>query len=314
MNRIHASLIVASALGLTANLSAQSLLWGLNFDDGTAGAVVSPSNVDGATPNPSGSINDVTGRGFFFGTSVREATVYSSDTPGGQGLSVNFTQQSTYLMTTLNSTTVSGTPVTGLDGRLNGLTAATASMWVKVESGLEGGDRFFTLGGNRVMGLMVSGPTSEAQDKTAFGLTVEGNGGSIGVVNATTFDASDWLFLSLTMQWSEENTIARLYAGSVSDEVELIATFTVAPAPGGKSADVANGLAVGGLANNANRSFIGLMDDFRLYEGAGNIEFIESIRLSNLPEPQQIPEPASFAALAGLVGLGLAASRRRARR
>lgn len=304
MNRIR-TLLGAAALGLSASLPAQTLLLGYNFDEASSGNIVGTTSP--AQPNSAGTINDVLGRGFGSAGTV----TYTGDSPGGHSNgALRITTSGSYVLAT--NTTGTPTGVTGLDGRLDNLTAFTFSIWFKLDSSDAANfaalDRIVRAGATGGFGLRASAPAEGTFGINNFGLTLDINGGGAAFTGVSV-NATSWVFLAVSVDLTDPDAReARLYVGtenSAASQVGLVGLSTSA-----NSGVVSNGLMIGGLPGATTRFVTGAFDDFRVYNGAGDAAFVEGLRASNLAP---IPEPGSFAALAGLGALGFAAARRRAR-
>lgn len=305
MNRIHA-LLGAAALGISASLPAQTLLIGYNFDEASTGNIVGTTTP--ALPNPAGTINDVLGRGFGTAGTV----VYTNDTPGAHSAgAMRITTSGSYVLATNTTGTPAG--VTGLDGRLDNLTAFTFSVWLKLgttdAATFAANDRIVRAGATGGFGLRVSAPAAGTFGTSNFGLTLDINGGGAAFTNVSVDAASEWAFFAVSIDLTDAaNRVASLYYGTESTPADMVSAISLATTP--NSGVVTNGMMLGGLPGSTTRFITGSLDDFRVYNGAGNASFVESLRQANLAP---IPEPSTFAAMAGLCVLGFASSRRRQR-
>jgi hypothetical protein len=136
-------------------------------------------------------------------------------------------------------------------------------------------------------------------------LEIQVAGGSTAIAgDITPFFADDtWVFFAVT--FLDSTDAVQFFRGDLTTASAL---FTTSSASGSMGAST-HPLYVGNRGGNPNRAFDGFLDDIRLYGEVLSSTQIESIRLQGLAT--QIPEPSTYALLAGIATLGFIALRRR---
>jgi hypothetical protein len=143
-----------------------------------------------------------------------------------------------------------------------------------------------------------------ARSNTGFVELAVGSSGSTAVAQSTTtgFSATgSWVFFAVTYNGSATSNNVHFYSGSISSTSAFNVTRSLNK---GTPANDTGVLTVGNRAAN-DRPLVGFIDDIRLYSGLLDSTQIEAVRA------QAIPEPSTYATLASICALGLAALRRR---
>jgi hypothetical protein len=267
---------------LFSHLGAQTLLLKWNFDESDSGTGQT-ADLGGAPLAP----------GLFRDTATR-----TGNTPGGLSLGAAD-------VTASNSSLVYTQPST-LDGKLDNLTSLTISLWVNLQDNPANLDRIFRAGaattGGDGFGFRIVNPSSGTISASNFDLMMDISSGASTAFGAS-LDADDkWLFLAITFDaaLAAANRVA-LWVGSETQNVEFIGFATTSATTTGV---LSSTLGLGGLPGATTRSISAYLDDFRIYSGSGDLNFIESIRVSN------IPEPSVAAFLLGATGISMAFARR----
>ncbi len=256
-------LILFVAFGAIYNLPAQTLKLKFGFEDigpttsdSVAGAVLNLVNAAGTAADMHG------GAGSGVGGAGKAMDLTFAGTHGGSG---------------------GGGALVTASSAVNFGTVSNFSMtfWLKPSVALNGNPRFYFLGVNgtadinttNTMGIQGNQTGSSTSDQTflhAFNNTFN------GLTNAML--ANQWSFVAFTY----DGTNMAVYCAGESNIVgtpvlNFRTNLTMAV---GSSFRMYLG------NNNArNRSFNGLMDDVRFYTGAGSPAFLESVRVSGLPDP-----------------------------
>jgi len=277
------SLLAAVAVTLfllSPNVSTADHLLGWNFDEASGPALDS-----GAAPDSDGSL---------IGGAAR-----SSDTPGGFGSSIDLRDDANnwdYVVTS------------GDAQELDGLADLTLTTWLKLEE--------YTGGNSRLAAKQAGSPF----DGFSWNLNSSVPSGTVSASNATmalflggadgfdfhvgddaSFDASEWTFLAATYASSTGDLI--FYTGGVNTPVSQLSA-------GSAAAGVLNdnnspfGVGFTDAAPTADVSAIGWQDDVRVYGRALSASELDSVRVSNIPEPTSL-------ILAGVAGVCCLKLRRR---
>lgn len=283
MNTIKRSLTaVALAASFLPYLGAQSLLLNWNFDESDSGTANATDH--GETP---------LAPGIFSNTATR-----TGNTPAGFSLgAADVTASDSSLVITQPST---------LDGKLDNLTSLTVSLWVNFQDDPAALDRIFRVGapgaGGNGFGIRIENPPSGTLSASNFDVSLDLTSTGAGAFGAS-LDADDkWLFLAITWDAASSQDNVALYVGTENQAVQF-AGFGNRPIT--DSGVVSNTLGLGGLPGTTSRAISAYLDDFRVYSGAGDLDFAESIRVSNIPEPRL----AAF--MLGGLGICLVLARRR---
>jgi hypothetical protein len=298
-----AALLITAASALHGS---PTLLIGFNFDEAASGNQVT---------NDQGSLQ-VPGR--FFSGAVR-----TGNTPGGFSTGALYTANrgTDYVLASQNNVTTGGVTYQGINGRLDNLTSFTTSIWINFAEGSSTApanlDRIFRAGTTTGFGMRIITPQAGTISAGNFSLAMDI--GSAGVTFGSTTTPvtvganNQWLFIAMTFDRSLPENQAKLYIGTDVSNVYLAAQSTVLGTVANTGV-LDNGLSVGrmsGLSAPTIRAVSAYMDDLRVYQGAGNLAFIEEIRTSNLAP---IPEPTTYAMILGGAALGFALWRRRTAR
>ncbi len=274
----HILLAVIFTAAFLPHLGAQTLLLNWNFDESDSGTANATDH--GAAPLAPGTFN---------GGATR-----TGNTPAGYSLgAADVTSAATAM--------VVATPTT-LDGKLDSLTAYTFSLWVNLQADPAANQRIFRVGSHSFdngFGLRVSTPGSGTISAGNFGLTMDQTASGVDFGVSVGADNS-WLFVAVTWEASTGDT--NLYVGTDTANAQWIASGVRGIAHTGI---VTADLGVGGYPALANRAVSAYLDDFRIYSGVADQNFIESIRVSNIPEPRLA------ALLLGGMGICLVLARRR---
>lgn len=205
----------------------------------------------------------------------------SSDTPSGQGYSLDLRDDATTYAYALE----------GDAADLDGLSALTLTTWLKLDA--------YTSGNNRLSAKQAAGSfdgfswnmnatTNDGPvgpDNFRLGLFLGGGGGfTFGFSNADA-SATEWAFLAATYD-TATNTVA-FYMGDENTPVSLLGTPQVLPLNPGIIDGMSALFGVGytDAAPTADTSAIGLQDDVRVYGSALSLAELEAVRQENIPEP-----------------------------
>lgn len=285
MKNLKTVLLLAALPAAAASLSGQTLLLGWNFDEADNGNAVTADN---------GSSPQVDGR--FFNGSTRTA-----NTPNGYSL---------------GAADVTAVPAGAVDasvfanyndlgGKLDNLSSFTISTWVNLQADPLANRRIMSAG-NAQLGMRIAAPSEGTLSASNFGIQMELNGGAVPFAGINLDAGNSWLFVAFTFDASLPTNQASIYVGTenpanpvyLAKSVNVSNTIT-------DSGVLTNHLMAGAYPGLAKREMNGYLDDVRIYSGAGDLAYIEDMRLSNIPEPR------TTALLAGLGALGLAAFVRR---
>lgn len=267
---------------LSVESSAQTLLVRYTFDEGSGTSVA-----DSGT-----GVSSV-------GTLGGNAT-WSTNTPGGTGSSLGFTKNGT-----------DANFVTASAAEVDGLGSFTITLWLNVQGAISNGDRLVsTLSAATFKGFdfnLQSVTGSGASTTFNPALLVDGNTGPSAFVGTASINAnSQWVFLAVTYDGTKTSNNVAFYTGSVSSsslQLGILGTINMGAVDATTGAlQIANT-----SASASDRTPTALFDDVRIYGGVADAAFIEGVRIS------AVPEPASFAGVAGaatLLAVGFARRRR----
>lgn len=298
------TLCAALLAAIAVTTQAQTLLYQWNFDNATG----ADATWTAAPSGGSGTLGTLTDLNLGAGLSSPAA---SGRTGAGGDLAL---VQPTYGVTGAG---VAG----GLLGNLSTISGFTTTLWFNLNASAAGivnfsgrlfdiantgtgdGNRLFfalNVGTNLQFGVNQAGSTGPILGGGAQGQSTTGAFGTVGAtLNNMT---NNWIFVaaSYTPNLTVNGTV-NLYVGSQSVAASLVGSLTnvgtIAWDASGDFAYVAN------RASNGQRALPGSVDDVRLFDGAGDLAFIQGV--------QGVPEPGT-ATLIGLGGLlAIAAFRRR---
>lgn len=186
-----------------------------------------------------------------------------------------------------------------------GLGAITIALWVNVDTAAAN-DRFVsnlttTSGFDFSIFSYSAGTGAGGADSFNIGFGFNSTSGAVQNVSAK-YVSDKWLFLAVTYDSSLASNQVSFFSGDETAGVTLNGT-------GSKTGSIAassQALRIGSTpASGADRTPTALFNDVRIYAGALNPAQLEAIRAS------AIPEPSSYAAVAGLAALGGVFLRRR---
>lgn len=279
-------LISAAAFGIGASFaSAQNLLLHYDFNNITDNTV-----------------KDLSGNG-------RDGTISGSAvglTPGVGTSGLN----GDYAFNNTNSAmSGAGGGVRVTNANFGALSSFTVTMWYKTDgSQILAATRLFD-NGNQLLAMDgVAGTESGNVIFSADGRTRVRNGTSNSIIQ----QSDTWIFVALTFDGTLDNNQIKLYVGDDATSASLIAQSNLTWA--NMTWDNST-LAFGSNTGNG-RALDGYLDNIRFYgqeTGAGsalNLEQLNAIRTQDLTT---VPEPSTYALLAGLLTFGLALATRRRR-
>lgn len=285
-------LLVACLLALTAPLHGQSLLLQYTFDD-----AASPATDSGAAPAAPGTLV-ATGSASGF---------VSGNSPNGTGSVFSTGDGNNNYLTTATTALPDG--AIGDIAKLDGLSSFTLALWVNLQS-VSLNDRFMSDGGAPVTPTIngfdfYMGAPGSGISASNFQLTLSVNGTSVNS-SVGTGALNQWVFFAVTYDGTLATNNVTFYRGTPSSTAtQLGTTATLAK---GAVGDNTLPFQVAGTAQTTNdRTPTGFFDDIRVYSGAADAAFVESIRLANIPEPSTL-----LALLSGTAFLGLVRRRRTA--
>lgn len=186
--------------------------------------------------------------------------------------------------------------------KIDGLQAFTLTLWVNLQS-VALNDRFMSDGGAPVTPTIEGfdfymGAPGSGISASNFQLTLAVDGTSVNS-SVGTGALNQWVFLAVTYNGALSSNNVVFYRGTPSSTAaQLGSIITLDKGIVGDNTrpfQIANTTQSG-----ADRTPAGLFDDIRVYSGAGDAAFIESVRLANVPEPS-----AATALLGGTALLGL---------
>ncbi|MGN6644201.1 MAG: LamG domain-containing protein, partial [Verrucomicrobiota bacterium] len=161
----------------------------------------------------------------------------------------------------------------------------TLIFWIKPSSALltNGFPRFFTLGTNGIIdhgvsSLQLIGNGSLQSATTSVQAFVNTNATSTSTYGAFDMPTGQWSFLALVYS----GTTLKFYGGSEAAPVAL--RSSVSFAAGDLNLSAAWSVLLGNRLDRI-RAFQGLMDEVRLYVGAGDSNFLESVRVASMLQP-----------------------------
>lgn len=283
-----ATAFAAIALFAAAGVaSAQTPLLQYTFDDAGPGVVDT-----GVAPASNGTLEGGAAR--------------SSNTPSGAGQAVDFTD-----------TPAIGHVLSTDAAKLDGLGALTVSTWLNVRSYPSGNHRLLSkqdvAGGGFTFNMNATpNDGTVGADNFKVGLFVAGAGGAGFTfaypnkdVDASTISAQNhWVFLAATYDSGLATENLRYYIGDANTPLAPLGDpLTIGQVPSIDAGAGRFGVGFTDAAPTANLSVDGLQDDVRVYGTALNLQQLDAIRLS------AVPEPASLSLL-GLAGLAMLRRRR----
>ena len=273
-------LALACVSALSVTLNAQTLLvhYDLNEGSGTTAA----DSTTGTASN---------------GTLGGNAT-WSTSTPGGSGASLSLTKNAT------DANFVS----TGAS-EVDALASFTITLWFNAQGTITAGDRLLsTLSAGTFKGFdfNLQALTSTATDISGsgfrLGLLVDGTSGGSALFSSagTSVNANNqWVFLAVTYDGTATSNNVSFYtgtSGSAVTQLGIVGTLNM-----GAVDSTTGSLQVGNTtATTGDRTPSGLFDDVRIYNGVASSAFLNDVRLENL---SGIPEPSTYAAIAGALAL-----------
>lgn len=286
------ALASASLLFATPSLSAQvnTPLLEFNF------------NGTGMTEISTGS-NEASGG--FFDSAKAAADLHSA---GGSGLSGESSDRAFDNTASTQMGGTSGAPGSGglfrVDNAHAELSAFTISGWYKSDVAL-GNNARLTSGSINI----------DAPGTRGLRLAITG----VGEVEALRSDtgnvynqAGAWTFFAISYEAGVDGqqNVVNFYAGASDKNVSLVTTLFIASTD--NNAVIASSLILG---NNTsyNRPFDGLMDNFRLWDSALDLDDLRLVRSADMQNSPLIPEASTYGLLAGFVALcaALALGRRK---
>lgn len=212
----------------------------------------------------------------------------------------------------LNNTGPAFATATNVTG-IGGLTSFTLTSWINVSSLADTTTAFriastLGVGGTQGLDFSLSGTAS------AFKLFLGVNTTSSKASTVTADAANKWLFVAATYTSTAVNTGTIIfYTGSSSSAVtQLGTTQTITTGQGGgavleTSGSVSSTFDIGATpATSNNRTPTMLIDNVALYGSVFDVNQLDSLRLSAVPEPA-----TSSLIMAGLAGLAVTLRRRR---
>ncbi|PWU13202.1 MAG: hypothetical protein C5B50_19780 [Verrucomicrobia bacterium] len=171
-------------------------------------------------------------------------------------------------------------------GSLGTVSSFTATIWFKLTSPpantVNQGPRFFIIGTNTVIDSGAANSIA-MNFNTAAGFpsnSIVGrvNGGTVSLPMYSPYPVGVWQFLALTYDGSAN---AIIYYGTEASPAKLMAVNNV----GAQTINFGTSgtLQIGNRLNGRARAVPGWLDEFRFYAGAGDVNFVESIRQSSCP-------------------------------
>lgn len=307
-------LLIAAGLLAASLLDAQSLLYEFNFNNPA-------ENTSTSSTAPVASTANFTNYVEVGGTARVAANLYGANQTGVSGLAGDYAFDNTGSTRMGGSGAVNG-PNAGYGGvarvtnggnLVNGSTSFTVQGWYNASVAPANFARliqigtfgvwFQTDGGNTTLRVSarINDPTSTAQ-------LVESDA-------AFMRQADTWTFFAFT--YDGATGAANLYGGTDSTSVSLLVSTTISA--GFLATNNNQAISIGNSTDNdTQRPFDGYLDNFRVWgessgsAGALSLAQLEAVRLADTTNTA-IPEPSSFAILAGLGTLGFALARRRSR-
>jgi len=160
----------------------------------------------------------------------------------------------------------------------------TASVWFKPDS-LQAaqtslGPRIFILGTNGVTddgNATLNSIALKYQNPNRMHFRINAANPTVNIVFPDSVPTNVWLFLAVTYDGAN----ATVYLGSEGTAASVIATAAAAA----QTVDfgTSGSVMIGNRVSNRQRSFDGGIDDFRFYTGAGDSNFVETVRLASAP-------------------------------
>jgi hypothetical protein len=167
---------------------------------------------------------------------------------------------------------------TELGGKLDNLSAFTATLWLNLQSDPRALDRIFRAGNTQGFGFRIVAASDTNISAANFGLALDLMNGA--VTSAVDFDADNkWIFLAVTFDAAADGERVRFLSGDATRPTELKAIRTT---PTLSTGVLDSTLRLGRHPTAGTRLIDGFIDDFRVYRGALSLEMIEAIRLENL--------------------------------
>jgi hypothetical protein len=274
----------ALLLAFAVSSGGQTLLLQYNFDD-----AVSPAADTGATPAAPGTL--------VVGGSA--AGFVPGNTPSGTGSVFSTGDGVNNYLTT--GTGIGAENASGDIAKVDTLQAFTLTLWVNLQS-ISINERFMSDGGAPgALGIngfdFFVGTGTPSASNFSLSLSVD----QFVVHSSVSTNAlNQWVFLAVTYDGAQTSNNVVFYRGTTSSfAAQLGATQTINQ---GATGDNALPFQVAGTAQSpGDRTPTGLFDDIRVYSGAGDAAFIESVRLANVPEPSAMAALLGGTALLGLV-------------
>lgn len=185
-----------------------------------------------------------------------------------------------------------------------GLSAITITLWVNA-SATANNDRLVS-NLTTTSGFDFSFFTGNGGGDFNLGFGFNSTSGAVQS-SSTKYQTDKWLFVAVTYDSALASNNVLFYSG---DETASAALNTTSTKTGAISVS-ASALRIGSTpASGSDRTPIALFNDVRIYNGALNAAQLETVRASAL---STVPEPSSFAMLAGAAALGGVVARRRRR-
>jgi autotransporter-associated beta strand protein len=272
---------------LQINIQAQTLLYHWNFDN-TTGSVSTlttpPAYVDTADGYTGGT----------FGVALNASSQLSM--PAGSGLSNAWSNAPADLAWTCTTAYSAAGPIyqAGVGGLNQIANSFTVTLWMKynatvtsfsalncrllnISSGpaQDGYELYFSMNSGNLIQVGVDNSGTGPTSGNAFG--------SLGASPQTM--TNQWFFVAITYTNSSSGTV-NIYTGTANSPASLVATLTgVAPGTAGAInwSSITNYMDVGNSwkDNDGDRTFPGSIDNVRIFNGAGNLQFIDNVQAAD---------------------------------
>jgi|GEM_PF-1696909 len=226
------------------------------FDEASTGSVVAVDTGSGAPAD-----------GVFSGGAIRTA-----DTPAGRSLGAMSTAGGAHL----------NHVETAAPGKINGLTAFTVTMWMKLLDDPNPFDRFISMSDGSSGFELFFENNSAGFGRNEFGLTLMVDDSFI--TSSTQAQPEDgWFFVAATYDGTMSSGNVHFYLGSETGAVSQVGSPVTRNA--GAVNVTANDLRIGGTTRTTDdRTPHALFDDIRIYPQALDVSHVEAVRLFALEE------------------------------